>query len=957
MIYLAIDTCSWKNLVFTNEINAQLELLNYWYENNHIQFIVPKILIQEWTKHREEEDKKIESSLNTIKKHASQYAKMINFSLPETSTNEFNIKKQIEIIDNLIFNSSNIADVSEKMKATIADKQTYDPPKAPFHNKFNSMKDAYIYFSTLEFCNDNNISNILFISDNINDYGEPIPNSNKCSNSEIHHDLLTDFINVTVEFYGKTDKAIHEIKQKYNLPSLTKTNNNSDIVISKQDEISYIYENLPQKENLPILEFVYQIFILIYKEIEFVPLHILQNIPPFKIDNKKYTYYNYFTLTTNNTELYELLKSLKSNPDAELDFSNKVFFENVENYEYKADFILKKLTNNLVFNINLSETHNQINIIHSKPDISENISNSFNNFEFHKSFKLFAEKPSDIIERLKFAYYHYQTGNYLFAADLYKEILQDTQQEGKNIINFICNYNLLKLSIYIRNNYFGRPETDNLYKELKTINLNEISLSLNNGKSNKLFNWINNSEFFNNSFENIIKYSDKIIDHYFLQLNGGWSSNGHIKDLINEFAKLDYFLNRNLIIYDNFSEFYELFQKVIEGLFASHAISDKQGDKLFYFDDYWLSKIIYYGKKDEILKYFRRYKLKQLKYNKTSKEKDTFVELIRSILTNEKNTKNAFVEYCEEDNRVFWDKYNRIFENILVLISLTDISETDISEISKLILDFLSEETSIVWHRLDALNLFFDRKGKYIDKTVLEELTKVIIAKPKTHKKYLLETIFEQFKFKGNIELEKADLDILIKNCLNKCESCGEKHNINELSSLFSIAKPEFREIIKNEIENNINENFNAEIFYIATLMDIIPFNETNFEKYFQFCKPKENQQNYRSLFSRHNDYIYFHTNNLLNLCLKFVDIIDIKKEKFEVIKNINPYYTWLLDMDNFDYSTFDIDWILEYETIYFLRYMNKSEKLKNFIKNYMKENNNNRVEKLFIEMNYYTDN
>jgi hypothetical protein len=58
----------------------------------------------------------------------------------------------------------------------------------------------------------------------------------------------------------------------------------------------------------------------------------------------------------------------------------------------------------------------------------------------------------------------------------------------------------------------------------------------------------------------------------------------------------------------------------------------------------------------------------------------------------------------------------------------------------------------------------------------------------------------------------------------------------------------------------------------------------------------------------------------IINLCLKFN--IDLTSDRFDHFKGFDPYYDWLMDMGNFDYSKFDPRWITEYTTTFYLREM-----------------------------------
>src|SRR3954471_15466389 len=143
---------------------------------------------------------------------------------------------------------------------------------------------------------------------------------------------------------------------------------------------------------------------------------------------------------------------------------------------------------------------------------------------------------------------------------------------------------------------------------LEKIDPLEEAVKLKTHTDYNLLSYIATNEFFSIAFQAIKKVVDDIKEHYRSQLFGGSSSNQHIWELSTKFAQLETFLNENFIIYDNYSNFNRLFDTVLDGLFASYAISENQNDRLEYFDDYWVGKCILYGDEKLIRKLAYIYK-------------------------------------------------------------------------------------------------------------------------------------------------------------------------------------------------------------------------------------------------------------------------------------------------------------------------------------------------------------
>ncbi len=271
MKYILIDTCSLVNLIDHTNVNPQIEKLDFWIKEKLIEIIVPDIITLELNEHKEKEKKRIHEQWKTMQKHYSEIAKRSgNFIMIDYNVELEFIDKQIDTLDNIIQNTPNKISVSNEVKLIIPDKQL-KPKKAPFHHKDDSTKDAYLYFSTLEFCSNNGINELYFFSDNSSDFGKALPKK-KGSKTEIHPDLLIDFPSVNVKYFAEIGQAINELSKE--LPS--PINNDVQSEISSDDDI-YI-----DKEK-PILEQVQDYISIAHKELSFVPIHFFIRNYPFKI--------------------------------------------------------------------------------------------------------------------------------------------------------------------------------------------------------------------------------------------------------------------------------------------------------------------------------------------------------------------------------------------------------------------------------------------------------------------------------------------------------------------------------------------------------------------------------------------------------------------------------------------------------------------------------------------------
>lgn len=64
-----------------------------------------------------------------------------------------------------------------------------------------------------------------------------------------------------------------------------------------------------------------------------------------------------------------------------------------------------------------------------------------------------------------------------------------------------------------------------------------------------------------------------------------------------------------------------------------------------------------------------------------------------------------------------------------------------------------------------------------------------------------------------------------------------------------------------------------------------------------------------------------------MNICFKYD--FDLSSEKFNPLRNLNPFSDWLLDFNNFSYDQFSIDWMFEIRTSYSQKKMKESKQLR----------------------------
>jgi len=681
--------------------------------------------------------------------------------------------------------------------------------------------------------------------------------------------------------------------------------------------------------------------------------HLIKNNYPFKKSDDFYAYYSLFTLTTDNDELFELFDSLKIE-NGNVSTNNNKFKKGVKDSSKKLKYIIEKLSGHLIFNIQQNKSHKTINIRYSHEKSCICTRCSFGRLNYEATFKGLQKKPKKIEDKLLLAYMHYELGNFVESAKYFEDIANYAKKKKQVKRYAIAQFSLSKLYVFIRNNYWGENAQPELIKQLKTIEADKLYCELKTDENKKFLDWILNSKFYTSKREEIDRTVNKIKDHYYTQLKGGWSSNSHIWNLINDYAEIETFLNGNFIVYDKFSEYQELTDNFIEGLIISHAMDENQASRLEHFDDWLFLRIVFNGNAERILKLFNRYELNSIKYKPTSKKGDTFLDIVNNHLTSYQDILSAFEKSCEKSNRVFWKKYNDIFCNLMLLVSISEIESSHVKVISKNLLKYLNETSFLNHISIKYVRLFINRKAEFIDAAELYGFLNLFVTNGKFHDNDFIESVIDQIKkHHKELRIDKKTLDELFFIAFEKCKLCNHMHSPEFITRVYDATKSEFKKEIKNRIEKVLKNQFNSNLYYMSAIYGIFNGEDEFFDIFIESAKPKPRTSSFKSAFSGVEDNRLPKVNMLLNLCFK--NEINLSQRKFDDFRNIDEYYSWLFNMEHFDYNKFNPKWATEYQTKYYFEQFRKFPLIKEKALVYLNKNTDYLLERLIIELSINT--
>ncbi len=929
MKYVLIDTNSWIDLYLEAAEEKNLDQLLKWEKDGKIRFLLPDTLQQELQK-----QKKTQLDLldRKIKGLAVSTAEETKRKLKEAYRNT---ESKILKIEAVLHKAIKIK-ITKKVHEIVGVR--YTKGLAPFHRP-NSHNDAYIYFSTVEYLLKYKIESFAFITRNIKDFGAP-----ENLNEILHPELVIP--GIETQYFSPVALAVYKMKGELGADANPDTMSTADYT-----EIFYFAE---AGENSKVIDQLYHALDKYHDQLPFIPTDMLARIHPFKTDNFRHpeAYHSSFQLNSNNDKLMQFFVSFKIGKVNSVHFVTDEYKGAEKKSKEKILEIVKKLNYNLINTINGVGTSALAEIRLTKNELCNCVRCTYNRFDIYQAFTLLNPGPQENIhDTLKQAYMHYQFQRYGVAVKLFYHVYEKTLEKDEHILMFICLTNLKRLSRLISN--YGNdkdPVAMEILRKIGKISLRQTrsAIPLSNPFVNEVVDWIADDNFHGKALENITGTVEKIRDHHNTQLSGGFSSNSNFDVLISQFAELDLFLETNYLVYNNYLEFEKVIDRLLEGLLMSYSFNPGQSSRIVYLNDYLMSRIIMFGKTENIIKYYNKFQLASLKYKKDNKSKSEIPSLAKTFFSG-LNKLYSSDDYKSTTHFLIFDKNRRILNNFLVVLTLAE-DKYDFDEILLSFFPLLDQKELIRRDEVNALADFISRKGKYISDLVLKKLLKFAIENKHLHER----KIFQAFNNvvnndqKGILITNRSIFESVQNSFLGNCHLCDHVHT-DILLPVVPLLIPKFKKEMVELLLNSLNHKFNADMYYMLSIGGIIDYS-LHLDKFKELCvRPLSKKEGPVHPFMQ-GETVLYRLGELLNLYFK--NGLSTKEEFFEKFKGFSDYYDWILDPDEFNYKKFNPLWILEYQTTYYLQRIFSSANLKKHLIAYLKTAKHPILSNLFIQ--YY---
>lgn len=745
-------------------------------------------------------------------------------------------------------------------------------------------------------------------------------------------------------------------------------------------------KNLKENEKpRHILDEIYSSLIQ-FKGLQYIDPNYLANIKPFNILNENVWHYSDGNLLTINPNIYKLFKGL--------DFNNGIItiteelkqeLEDCKIIEYrdKINDFIKVLNHSQITEISCIKDYKNIIVARSngigfshkhhfhftkeegftksidilKYTSCDCVSCNFDTLDFkHLLSKLKVAKNKEEHLTLEYAY-----GNYLVSANNYKDafnIYKTLSEKIKGKEGFEVEYFLAKLNMKHLLNLVWEDESlkdsFEIKAEIRNIDLNkilyeEIEYNISDDVRNYLHK-IKDDKLFLSVKNEVDKLVEQIINLKKLYDKGDHHSrfgSNYINELATEYNRLQLYLNKNRIIYNVFHDYKLLIAKIFNGFLESYLT---KGEGLISFNSYYLKEFLINVDSTQFKKILS--KTESIKI-----DEDSEIEIVNSITNLLKSYfENGIFANSPYKNRIteeylidiqFDGRYTELVSNSFTLLSKINVSEKLFGLFSKVIIDYLLIEDHLAWYHLEELGKFIQKKGNSFLPQQLIKILEIAIDRDKpNNNKYeglVKETSLALSKFFPNTKINNKRL---INKVIGNIDGI---HKWRSVSFLLNTVDEHCKKILNTEIEEMLDQEFHYQIYDDLIRKELYDYRKKDYFKRYIAEIKLNREEGFKNEFKEgkpvFEGYTFYNFIILLNI-LK----IDRKSELLDDFNHISDYEKWLLKPKEYNYSNFNVKWILASDNVYILKSLKGIRPLINAVEIELKKEFNSKISEIYYK-------
>ncbi|RTY81563.1 hypothetical protein EKL99_12260 [Flavobacterium sp. ZB4P23] len=676
----------------------------------------------------------------------------------------------------------------------------------------------------------------------------------------------------------------------------------------------------------------------------FVDPNYIATLAPFNILDEYVWHYSNGNLFTINSEIFDFLTEIKIetvNIYLSDKLKNEISDFNIIEAEFKIEWSFKFLNDCLIREITAVKDYGKIkernihtlgfSYQHKFPfkdqegittDINlhvgqkcQCISCCYRSLDFNNLLgKLKAAEGNSAYSTSEYAFGNYllATNNFKTTYTIYKSIERKTKgKQGKSVEYFLTKLNLKLLHNLISD--YDLEDKKDIKNDIKSIDLDlviydEIEFSVD--KDVKKYMVKVKEDVL------IYKIQDEIEETLFkieklkqLYQEGGHQTSGPNlpHKLLMSYYILYSHINKNNVIYDSFTRYKALTEKVFKAYLISYNLPQWGITQI---SEFFITEAILNipaGSLQELLK----------KHDIIDVE-DGCVENLLIKLNNFTSSmyKVGLLNDCYENDLIsvqltyyrFEDRFTEIFSNLFTVFSKLDISKEQFSSNVGSLIKFLKVETVLAWFDIQELGKFILKKGFVFEVKDLMEILKIAITRHKFYNTKYAELIKIVCKSIAEFHplYKNENVKLIQTAILSSSSDDDSSKDYNNLIYLSKICNDNCKKMLFSLFENYLDENFSRSFYEILIRHSVF---DINYKNYFYLYTVKVNKTKnigtYRYGSMELTDLIFI---NYILVIYKFN--IDFNKSELKLLTDLNDFETWLLNPLVFDYKKFDCIWL-----------------------------------------------
>ncbi len=724
-----------------------------------------------------------------------------------------------------------------------------------------------------------------------------------------------------------------------------------------------------------------------FNDLGAIPLEILCSITPFKLKKHpknqskvkaEFNYHDPFHLETLNEELLTFLHSRK-NEKGEIDFYTYKD-TNLGIDEQNINRYLKLLYTSGVHCIrrksDTESKHLKLNPINKNNDQCNCVRCLYDRFELKKliySLNSLSAKgicKSDFYdEGLLEAYGFLKTGQIIKAFYALEAVRRESIKSEQYITYFIACYNekLLPpiLLIFYESNY-NEGEVDRIVERIEALDLDKILNDLPAARDIKqCLRLIMENNIYKNMYSKMEEEFETIKQtHLSYKRNGYWSSGPNYWNRVQSYFYLVWnFYHKNLLFTDENYSFSKMAYIYLESMVASHMTHDRYSQKLKDLPHFFCQIFVQYGYANDTTELFKQYSVSILKLTDGVKSVvDEFVVFLdsgydKSNFLGEKISRESAYHSIIDNSSYFRKRVTRTFNNFLVLLIHLKVEKSDANLIVEKMIYFLS--VSEIFSTSDShkyFSKFINNNIEVLDQEQIQRIGFYVLSNNIWSSSLIpsfcnalistikLEKIFDadfyvtlSRRIEEKREWPLAAIETIPFYVLLKGE---QQQKLSELmeSSLKEEESKRWDIIVKAYTWKMWNPQTNKEIF--DPFFEHVVKQSLNFPEYLITNEGQPEGKNFQPW-------------NDLYLTISMIYSYDLFDLPFvgKLYENLRPnMFKWILKPKEFDYSVFEVKWLLVFSRSEFIQKLKGNSSLSEVVHKRLIEKYDSKVAELFYK-------